>query len=453
MVLSHEPLDTTTGLPLHCDPVSDRPCNRLGLLSLQRVIVRFAAVSALFAVCLTPFVALAQTDGSVGAESGLAGPPNSRSHTVGEGESLASIAKAYGISIDSLKSGNPGLSVDRLEVGQLLLILPGDGVLHAVRSGDTVKKVADRYKVKTEAIVEANKVAEDDKLESGLLLFIPANTAAAVGADTDSDGNDDPRTYKVQAGDTLWTISQRFGVEPSLIMLDNEIKDPKSVVPGVRLRILPAKGVESTILKSGESMNDLAARYQIDLGALLDYNQLDTADAAKAGARIVIPQTHARPVTPTVAAASASPALTKSQVAVVNIPASELALPSSDKGQQIAALALKHVGARYVFGGTSPSGFDCSGFVYYVHRAAGVPVGRTLWQQMNAGARVAKSQLQVGDEVFFANTYMPGLSHAGIYIGEGKFVHANNERTGVVVSKLEDDYWAQRYVGASRIRG
>jgi cell wall-associated NlpC family hydrolase len=378
-------------------------------------------------------------------------PVNSRAHTVSDGDSLASIAAAYGLSLDTLKAANPGLSVDRLEVGQVLVILPGDGLVHSVRSGDSLKKIAERYSIKTEAIAEANKLDSSDKLESGQVLFIPAN-ADARSHESASDAKADPRTYKVQPGDTLWTISQRFGVEPTTIMMDNDLNDPKGVVAGVRLRILPSKG-ESVVLKSGESLSDLSARYQIDLGALMDYNRLDSADAAKPGARIVIPQTHSKSTQPSPTTASSSAATSKGQLAAASLISSELVAPGgSAKGQLIASTAMKYLGSRYVFGGTTPSGFDCSGFAQFVHKNAGVNVGRTLWQQFNAGPRVAKSQLEVGDEVFFANTYMPGLSHAGIYIGEGRFVHANNERTGVVVSRLDDEYWAPRFVGAARVR-
>jgi cell wall-associated NlpC family hydrolase len=404
----------------------------------------------LSAVCLLPSVASAAPARQSSDVSSTDAPTNSRTHTVAEGESLASIAAAYGLSLDTLKAANAGISADRLEVGQVLIILPGDGIVHAVRSGDSLKKIGERYSVKSDAIADANKIDGSDKLETGRVLFIPASADARSDSDGDSDAKADPRTYKVQAGDTLWTISQRFGVEPTTIMMDNDLKDPKAVVAGARLRILPAKG-DSVVLKSGESLGDLSARYQVDLGSLMDYNRLDSADAAKPGARIVIPQTNSKS-TQSESVASAGPATSKGQLAAASLISSELIAPGSDKGSLIASTAMKYLGSKYVFGGTSPSGFDCSGFAYFVHKNAGVSVGRTLWQQFNAGPRVAKSQLQVGDEVFFANTYMPGLSHAGIFVGDGRFIHANDERTGVVVSRLDDEYWSARYVGAARIR-
>jgi cell wall-associated NlpC family hydrolase len=112
---------------------------------------------------------------------------------------------------------------------------------------------------------------------------------------------------------------------------------------------------------------------------------------------------------------------------------------------------MKYLGYRYVFGGTSPAGFDCSGFVYFIHNHSGAPVGRGMWQQYNGGAHISMNALQPGDTVFFANTYMAGLSHDGIYIGGGQFIHASDERTGVTVSSIHSSYWQGHYARATRL--
>jgi cell wall-associated NlpC family hydrolase len=111
---------------------------------------------------------------------------------------------------------------------------------------------------------------------------------------------------------------------------------------------------------------------------------------------------------------------------------------------------MRYVGYRYRFGGTSPSGFDCSGFVYYVFNKAGISMGRDMYSQLGSGPRISSSNLRPGDILFFSNTYKRGLSHAGIYIGNGKFVHAENESTGVAVSALWSSYWAAHYTTAVR---
>src|SRR5207244_9449946 len=96
------------------------------------------------------------------------------------------------------------------------------------------------------------------------------------------------------------------------------------------------------------------------------------------------------------------------------VPAPEMAVGGG--GDTIVANAMKYVGYRYVFGGTSPAGFDCSGFVYYIHNHSGAPVGRGMWQQYNVGRHMPISALQPGDTVFVGNTDMPGLSPDGSYI-------------------------------------
>ena len=126
---------------------------------------------------------------------------------------------------------------------------------------------------------------------------------------------------------------------------------------------------------------------------------------------------------------------------------------SSSLGEQISATAQKYIGCAYVFGGTSPSGFDCSGFVQYVCAQYGISIYRTADMQLNNGYSVSYSDLQPGDLVFFANTYesYSAASHVGIYIGGGQFVHAANSSSGVKISSLSEDYYSSRYVGARRV--
>jgi peptidoglycan DL-endopeptidase CwlO len=109
--------------------------------------------------------------------------------------------------------------------------------------------------------------------------------------------------------------------------------------------------------------------------------------------------------------------------------------------------ALKFLGVPYVFGGTSTAGFDCSGYVQHVFATLGIALPRTADAQFDAGHRIVGG-MKPGDLVFF-QTYAPGPSHVGIYLGGGKFVHASSSR-GVMVSKLSEAYWANRFIGAKR---
>lgn len=116
----------------------------------------------------------------------------------------------------------------------------------------------------------------------------------------------------------------------------------------------------------------------------------------------------------------------------------------------IVATAKSCLGVRYKWGGESMSGFDCSGLIQYVFKENGISLGRTCKKQYAAGTPISKSELQPGDLVFFQNTYTTGLSHAGIYIGNGKFIHASSTK-GVIVAELSNSYWSSHYYGACRV--
>ena len=123
----------------------------------------------------------------------------------------------------------------------------------------------------------------------------------------------------------------------------------------------------------------------------------------------------------------------------------------SVSGQAILNEAKKYLGTPYVYGGASPAGFDCSGFVYYVLRTQGIPSYRTPEDQYRQGTYVDKSQLQPGDIVYFYGTYAERISHTGIYAGNGQFIHSPNSRSVVSYSNLDSGYWADHYYGARRM--
>jgi cell wall-associated NlpC family hydrolase len=125
-------------------------------------------------------------------------------------------------------------------------------------------------------------------------------------------------------------------------------------------------------------------------------------------------------------------------------------LPAS--GQFIADYALQFVGYPYVYAGNGPGGFDCSGFTQYVVlNMLGIDIGHDVAGQTNSGYWVEWGAWQPGDLVFFAGTYRSGISHVGIYIGDGQFVHAENEGTGVTISSVWSDYYSAHYYGSTRL--
>jgi cell wall-associated NlpC family hydrolase len=120
----------------------------------------------------------------------------------------------------------------------------------------------------------------------------------------------------------------------------------------------------------------------------------------------------------------------------------------SADSKSILRTAARYKGTRYVFGGTSPKGFDCSGYVQYVFAQHGIRLSRTADTQAKEGVFVSRSKLRPGDLVFFT-TYAPGASHNGIYAGNGKFWNATSH--GVMLSDMNDSYWSSRYYTGRRI--
>ena len=125
---------------------------------------------------------------------------------------------------------------------------------------------------------------------------------------------------------------------------------------------------------------------------------------------------------------------------------------ASSSGQEIASFAQQYVGYPYAYAGEGPYAFDCSGFTKFViQNTLGIDITHDMFTQIGMGQSVDMNELQPGDLVFFANTFRPGLSHTGIYIGGGQFVHAENESTGVRISDLNSDYYGSRWAGGTRL--
>ncbi len=133
-------------------------------------------------------------------------------------------------------------------------------------------------------------------------------------------------------------------------------------------------------------------------------------------------------------------------------PFAEQAEASSAIPVEISKTATSLIGVKYSYGGTTTSGFDCSGYLNYVFNKSGVDLARTSSGMFASGTAVNKAELETGDLVFF-NTTGKGVSHVGVYIGDGEFAHASTSK-GVRVDKLNDPYyWGERYIGAKRIAG
>jgi peptidoglycan DL-endopeptidase CwlO len=152
-------------------------------------------------------------------------------------------------------------------------------------------------------------------------------------------------------------------------------------------------------------------------------------------ARQVREQQAQQALTPVASFGAANPAITSSPIAA----------PPSSNYSGVVGIAMQYLGTPYVWGGASPSGFDCSGFVMYVYAQMGVSLPHSSYAQYGAGVPVSFDQLQAGDLVFF-----DGLGHVGLYVGGGMFIHSPHTGDVVKVSSLSG-WYSSSFVGARRI--
>ncbi len=239
--------------------------------------------------------------------------------------------------------------------------------------------------------------------------------------------------HTVAQGETVVGIADHYQISVDTIRWANDLDDPDHILPGQKLSILPVSGVMHEV-REGDTLIDLAAAYRAEIKSILLFNGIADADHLVIGQRLIVPG--GRMPDPVAVQAGGG--------------AGRAAPPPTPLNLQIVNLALQYQGSPYMWGGTTPRGFDCSGFVMYVYRQKGIGLPRDTWGMIQTGTPIGRDSLRPGDLVFFS-TYAWGPSHVGIYIGGGQFVHASDENTGVTVSSLNSSFWSSAYYAARRI--
>ncbi|MFB6498183.1 C40 family peptidase [Bacillus haynesii] len=272
---------------------------------------------------------------------------------------------------------------------------------------------------------------------------ITAASAVVLGS-TLFAGAASAQTITVKKGDTLWGFSKKYGTSVSKIKQENKLNSDIIYI-GQRLSI---NGSSSSSAKAsqassathkvvkGDSLWKISRTYGMTVNELKSLNGLKT-DLIRIGQVLKVKGTKS-----VKAASTTKPSVSSGTSKTSKAPAQTSSALNTSK---LVSDAKALIGTPYKWGGTSTSGFDCSGFVWYIlNKQTNVARTNTVgyWNSMKSVSSPA-----VGDFVFFT-TYQPGPSHMGVYIGNNQFVHAGSD--GVTISDMTNSYWKPRYLGAKR---
>ena len=320
---------------------------------------------------------------------------------------------------------------------------------HKVESGDSLWSIARQYDTSVALLKNMNKLKSDMIFPNQLL-------------EVDTDKNDEPDTapskpappvqtesakkYIVKSGDTLSAIAYRHSITLGELQKWNNIKS-YLIYPGQTLVVssgsssgenvskpspsTPPKQESSSTysVKSGDTLSHISIRHDVSVQDIMRLNNLSN-DRIYVGQVLKVGKSQvSQPSTPS----ETTPSNEESNTAF-----------NTDK---LISHAKAQLGIPYVWGGSTTSGFDCSGFIYYAFNKSGVKITRTSSEgYYNRSYYVNKPA--IGDIVFFENTYKKGISHLGIYVGDNKFIHAGDN--GVEITSLNNSYWKSKFDGFKR---
>ncbi|MDR2861434.1 MAG: C40 family peptidase [Syntrophobacterales bacterium] len=297
---------------------------------------------------------------------------------------------------------------------------------YRVKKGDTISGIAQKYGVSAASLKQANKL-KGDKLSLNQVLTIPgsgsknqANVSSGPSVRTVSQKANQTKTYTVRKGDSLQKIAMTTGVSVSELKSLNQLRNNN--------------------IRAGQKL-------------VLKRNHVVTAAAAKPpqAARIGSLSTNEENMDVPIHGV-----LEREESVRTDGDSSHLFLGKWDDSKDkdlLVKISKGFLGAPYRFGGVSLKGIDCSAFVKRVYSVFDVTLPRTAREQAKVGQQVSKDELVVGDLVFF-NTRRYYISHVGIYIGDGQFVHASSGRSKEVrISNINEPYYSKRFVQATRVKG
>lgn len=305
--------------------------------------------------------------------------------------------------------------------------------VHIVQAGDSLWQIALDNGITVEQLQVLNNLTGDSIKPGDRIIILDDNSSTAAVSPLAGQ-----ECYCVQSGDCLSTIAAQFGLTVQQLREMNDLqsdlikpgdmltvrKTQASIPAAANTTILDTRSTTEYTVQCGDCLHGIAQRTGNTIEQLRALNQLE-GDLIYPGQKLI-------------AAMTGTSEVSRAGGSTLGI-------------SRILETAARYLGTPYKYGGNSPGGFDCSGFVQYVLKSCGYSVPRTAAAQQQMGKPVGEEDLQPGDLVFFA-CWGSGVDHVGIYVGDNRFIHSSSPRSGgVIYSSLHESFYARTYVGATRI--
>lgn len=303
-----------------------------------------------------------------------------------------------------------------------------------VQKGDTLTKIAEKHNTSIQNLKEWNRLTNDlIYVNQKLVVTKVANTIEVKPAVTK------PAVSNLV---TKPVVTQKPVVKPKPIQATHVVEE-----------IINSGTTTHTVVK-GDTLTKIAQQYNVSVASLKTWNNL-TTDVIFLGQTLKF-QVASLPVTIEAKPVVEAPKELAIDEMIRQQLASEQVLTTKPSSEQqgrygtVLTVAEQLRGIPYLYGGNTTAGFDCSGFVSYVYSAAGFDITRKSSLDYFLLDTVRVAEPVPGDFVFFKNTYIPTISHMGIYLGDNQFIHAGTK--GIEIASIETTYWADRFVAYKRYR-
>lgn len=413
-------------------------------------------------------------------------PVDAASYKVQSGDSLWTIAQKHQTTVSHLKKIN-NLSGDIIFPNQILetetkqnnssndssnVTKPTQSSktsTYTVKRGDTLSGIASKHKISLTNLMKWNDLDTTLIYPGNVFIVSDPKNNANSGTIENNGSNESTQTesnttkpsqqaqvYTVKSGDTLSAIAKRYGVTVTQLKAWNDLNSDLILI-GQKLKVNHGNSVntgntkpndENTssntegsvkppsqqvspaqvyTVKSGDTLSTIAKKYSVTVANLKKWNNLNS-DLILIGQKLNVN-----------GGQHTSNGNNSSEAPTADV---------SYNVDQLMKVAKSMIGVSYEWGGQTPSGFDCSGFIYYAYNDAGMNIARHSTEGYYSRSYYVDKP-QIGDLVFFENTYKAGISHMGIYIGNNEFIHAGSS-TGVTIANLNNSYWKPRFDGFKR---